>query len=327
MKSRSGIATWLSVILFLTAVSYGQSSSGHTIIGKVRSKNGQPVPNLLVELQTGTGIPINQSATNNEGDFSFSGLKGGSFILVVNEPTHQPFSERLEMVKTADGSFSASPGEVFRTDIVLIPKEKTIGRTGTVFYQEIPPTALAVYQTGVKLIAERKNEAGLAALQEAIKLFPRYFDAHLAIAVEMLRLHRYSEAIAELEQARNINPRDSRLYHTFGLVLFEQKNYAMAAQVFEASLQLNPTNADGHLLKGAALIEIGKFAEAEKALQQAYQIGGGKAAMAHLHLARIYEKRGERHRAADELAAYLKDKPNAENAASIRQAIEKLRAK
>ena len=143
----------------------------------------------------------------------------------------------------------------------------------------------------------------------------------------MVRLHRYNEAIADLEQARNINPKDSRLYHTFGMVLYEQKNYAMAAQVFEASLQLNPTNADTYLLRGASLVETGKFDEAEKALKQAYKIGGSKVAMAHLHLARIYEKRGERNRAADELSAYLKDKPNAENAASIRQAIDKLRAK
>jgi tetratricopeptide (TPR) repeat protein len=321
---KSHFLLFVALFLYLPATSRGQITVGHTIAGKVQSKGGQPMANLLVEIQTGNGQPINQTTTTNEGDYAFRGLTGGSFILVVNEPYHQPFSERIEMARTAEDR----PGETIRVDITLIPKPNhTEIQNGTVFKQDIPPAALEAYKNGSKLMSERKYEAGLIALQEAVKLFPRYFDAHLAIGVEMLRLHRHNEAIAELEQARAINPKDSRLYHTFGLVLYEQKNYAMAVQVFDASLQLNPTNADSFLLKGASLLELGKFDEAEKALRQAYQLGGSKAAMAHLHLARIYEKRGERNRAADELEAYLKDKPNADNAAGIRQAIDKLRAK
>jgi regulator of sirC expression with transglutaminase-like and TPR domain len=45
----------------------------------------------------------------------------------------------------------------------------------------------------------------------------------------------------------------------------------------------------------------------------------------HLQLARLYEKRGDRARAAGELEEYLKKSPDAKNAPAIREAIKKLK--
>jgi regulator of sirC expression with transglutaminase-like and TPR domain len=46
----------------------------------------------------------------------------------------------------------------------------------------------------------------------------------------------------------------------------------------------------------------------------------------HLQLARIYEQRGHRAKAAEELEEYLKKSPEAKNAQVIRDAIKKLKA-
>ena len=129
----------------------------------------------------------------------------------------------------------------------------------------------------------------------------------------------------ELEKARTINPKDGRLYHTFGMVLYELKNYSVAATVFEAAERLNPANAELRLMRGAALIETGRLNEAEDEIARADQISSHKLPIVHLHLARVYEKRGNRRRAADELESYLRQKPEADNAAAIREAIKRLR--
>ena len=65
--------------------------------------------------------------------------------------------------------------------------------------------------------------------------------------------------------------------------------------------------------------------EAETILARAHQVSGKKLAAVHLQLARLYEKRGDRNRAAGELEQYLKS-PEAKNSAAIRDAIRKLRA-
>ena len=65
---------------------------------------------------------------------------------------------------------------------------------------------------------------------------------------------------------------------------------------------------------------------AEQALVRAEKVGGKKLAEVHLQRARLYEKRGDRARAANELESYLRNSPNVKNAAAIRDAIKTLRA-
>jgi tetratricopeptide (TPR) repeat protein len=308
-------------ILLLTTIASAQTD-GNILIGKVRSESGPPLSNVLVELQTGNGVLVAQTVTTNEGDYAFSGLTGASFILVVNEPNHQPFSERVELTRTA----TTRPGERVRVDLVLKPREKVATqRAGTVFQQDVPENALKAYRRGLRLLAERRSDEGMAALLEAVKIMPTYFDAHFGLGLELLRLHRLPDAVRELEKARTINPKDGRLYHTFGMVLYELKNYSVAATVFEAAERLNPANAELRLMRGAALIETGRLNEAEDEIARADQISSHKLPIVHLHLARVYEKRGNRSRAADELESYLRQKPEADNAAAIREAIKKLR--
>jgi tetratricopeptide (TPR) repeat protein len=320
VKSKTVVLA-LVLSLLLPAVAISQSD-GNVLIGKVREESGRPLANVLVELQTGNGVIFAQTVTTNEGDYAFSGLAGASFILVINDANHELFSERVELTRTATGR----PGERLRVDLVLKLRDKAkAAPAGTVFHQEIPEAALKAYRYGMRLLAERKSDQGVSALREALKIMPTYFDAHFALGLEMFRLHRLNDAVQELEQARTVNPRDSRLYHTFGLVLYEQKNYKVAADVFEAAARLNPSNAEALLMRGAALIEIGRLNEAEEAISRADQISSHKLPMVHLHLARVYEKRGDRSRAADELESYLRQNPLADNASAIRDAIKKLR--
>lgn len=318
----SNIFTPLLWALLVCSASSAQTDNGHTIIGKVRRQSGQPLSHVLVQLETGNGVMITQTVTTNEGDYAFSGLTGASFMLVVNDPDHELYNERLQLAQ-----LTSTLGEMVRVDIILTPKPQAAKTpSGTVFHQDVPDAALKAYRRGVKLLDERKSAEGMDSLNEAIKLLPNYFDAHFALALEMIRLHRRDDAIAELERARTVNPRDGRLYHAFGLVLFEQKNYELAAKVFEAAARIEPNNAEARLMRGASLIELGLLDEAEQEIKRAGRISADKLAMVHFQLARVYERRGDRSRAADELEAYLRKNPRAENAVALREAIKRLRA-
>ena len=139
-----------------------------------------------------------------------------------------------------------------------------------------------------------------------------------------------------------VNPKDDRVYDLFARVLAQQHKYAVAARVYAEAARLNPDEPQYPFAQGVALIDQGAtidpsrskasaderayaFAEAEKALMRAYQISFRKLAEVHLQLARLYEKEGDRARAADELEAYLRKAPGAKNADAIRQAIKTLR--
>lgn len=310
--------------LIAAGIAAAQSVIGNTLMGKVRSQTGRPVASLLVELHSGNGALITQTFTTNEGDYAFTGLAGASFVLVINDPNHHPVSERVELTRSA----ANQPGGVVRMDLTIRPREGPTapGQHGVVFHQDVPTKALEAYRGGIRLLGERKTDEAVSAFREAVTVFPDYFDARFALGLEMLRQRRYPEAATELERARKVNPRNGRLYHTFGLLLMEQRRYPQAVEVFEAAARLDPSNAEAHLMRGAALIEIGRLDDAQNALNRAEQLSTSKLALVHANRARIYERQGNRRRAADELELYLKKNPDAQNADSVREAIKKLRS-
>lgn len=337
---RSCLLTVFCVLCVIPRIVCAQNSSGNTILGKVRTPSGQTVSNIIVELQSGNGMLIAQTVTSNEGDYAFTGLTGASFSITVNDFRHEPFSERVEFPREA----STRPGETIRTDIVLIPKSRPSETRGAViFRQDVPEAAARAYQSALKLFSESKGNEAIAALKEAIKLFPNYFDAHVLLAQELIKQKEYQEAIVELDRARSINPKDDRPYELFGIALMRQGKYVLAARVFAEAANLNPFEPQYPFMRAVALVEHVSstkivspanldsdssyaLAEAEKSLLHAYDISHKKLSAVHFQLARVYEKRGERERAARELEEYLRENPNLTNAAAIRDAIKKLRA-
>lgn len=331
-----------AIVLTLTQTSGAGAQQGHVIRGKVRNAAGLSLPRVTVDLQMGTGAGalVEQAVTNNEGDFMFTGLDEASYVVVASAPDYSAVSERVDFTKRTGAD---QPGETRTIEITLLPKVGVrANRAAATFVQDVPSTARNALDRALKLSKQGKSDLAEALLREAIKLFPDYFDAHFALGNELMRVGRLGEAITELEQARRINAKDDRVYAVFGLILMQQKKYAVAAAVFAEASRLNPSDPQALLLRALALIEHANtinptqaqnsaaerdyvLGEAESSLARAYELSGRKLPAIHLHRARIYEKRGDRAHAADELEQYLRESPDAGNAEAIRAAIKKLR--
>jgi len=297
---------------------------------------------LMVEVETGNGQPVETTVTNNEGDFSVSGLTGTSYIIVIRHPDYEPVSEHVDFIRTTGPD---DPGEQRTVQITLLPKAGTnvIPPNRTVPAQNLPKAAREALERAMKLAKENKSTDAVAALQEAIKIYPDYFDAHLLLGGEYLKMEKLNDAIAAFEQARKINPKDDRVYRGFGQVLMVQKNYPLASQVFAEAARLNPSDPGILLMHATALIEHAivinpaaskeaaaerenSLAMAEKSLAKAFEMSGKKLAAVHLQMARLYERKGDRARAADEIEKYLKMAPDDKKADAYRAAIKTLRS-
>jgi len=300
------------------------------------------VPQVLVQLETGNGQPINQTVTNNEGDFIFAGLPETSYIIVISSADFNVVNEHVEFVRTVTPD---SVGEQRTIEVTLVPKAapSIVPSNRVVSGQNVSKAASAALERAMKFSKDNKTKEAAGAFREAIKAYPDYFDAHLLLAAELIKQGQLDDSIAEFEQARRINPKDDRVYLGFGQVLVRQKKYALASQVFAQAGELNPTDPNIPLARAEALIEHAAvinpstsseaaaerekaFALAEKDLERAFELSGKKLAMVHLQLARLYEKKGDRGRAADELELYLKMAPDDKKADRIRAAIKTLRS-
>jgi tetratricopeptide (TPR) repeat protein len=333
MKLRNHLFASLFVILvFDCGVAWAQ---GHTIRGKVRNAAGVNVARTSVTLER-NGAMVEQTVTNNEGDFNFSGLSDTSYTIVVTSPDYNPASESVEFVRSTS---SNEPGELRTVEITLVTKD---GIRPPRAVQDVPPAARAAFEAGLKFARENRAADAIASYQNAIKLFPNYFNAHLTLANEFAKQNKLQEAIAGLEAARLVNPKDDRVYDLFARVMMQQRKYAVAARIYAEAARLAPLELQYLLAQGTALIEQASLinsltkskpaleertfalAEAERVLLRSLK-QNERFADAHLQLARVYEKRGEPARAASELEKYLRKTPNAKNAEQIKAAIKTLK--
>jgi tetratricopeptide (TPR) repeat protein len=208
--------------------------------------------------------------------------------------------------------------------------------------QNVPAAARGAFDRAITLSKAGKGQLAKVFLEEALKIYPDYFDAHLALGNELFKVGRLTEAMLEFEKARSLNPKDDQVYLSVGLVMMQQKKYDLAASIFADASLLNPREPIHRLMRGIALIRQAAgvnttfvknsaaerealYRQAEQALTEAFDLSGHRLPEVYLYRALIYEKRGERARSADELEQYLQVNAGASNAQEIREAIRKLR--
>jgi len=343
-RTRFAVRSLALSLLILVSAHAAFAQNGNSIRGKVRDSRGNNVPRVTVDLQTGNGAAVDQTTANNEGDFFFGGLIGISYVVVVRAADYMPASEAVEFVTRAGND---QPGELRTIEITLVPRGEAPGaasRPGRVSVaQSVPARAREAFERGMKLSREGHAADAEAAVREAVNAFPDYFDARFWLANELVRTNRLDDAVQHLEVARRVNPNDERVYLLFGHLLSLKRNYAVAAAVFAEAARLSPTDPMPLLQRGIALVNYAAVIDAaaskkaaderravlddaEKVLNESYRVSGRKLADAHLQLARVHEKRGDRSRAADELELYLRQSPNAPNAPAIRETVKTLRA-
>jgi tetratricopeptide (TPR) repeat protein len=303
-----------------------QSAVGpHMIKGTVYAEGGRP-SNVEVVLENATRTPLARTLADEDGRYAFYGLGFGVYRVVV--PAVGDYAAASQEVE-----ISGSPDSVIiRTvDFTLVPRRgdpRSSSPPSAVFTQEVPRGAEEEYKKGVKALERGAGDEGVAHLKRAVEIFPDYYSALLRLGAEDARAGKYEQAVPLLRRACKVNPSSPASHVMLGMSLVELGQYAEAAPALELGKSLDPKSVNAHLYLGIAQSEAGDAARAEANLRRAYELGGAAhAAIAHLHLASLYDRQGKYQRAADELEAYLRDVPTAKNSAKIRQVIESLRRK
>lgn len=340
-RTRAYIILALLLALTLTDASAQQQqqqpSRGRSVRGHARYSSGGNVAWIIVRLLSAKNHAITVSVTNYEGEFQFGDLAETSYTIVLTAPGHQIVTERVDL----SGRGAAAP----KVELTLLPDtnpQRSPSRLA--FTQNVPKAARDTFDRAMKLGKAGRKQVANTMLQEAIRIFPDYFDAHFALGSEWMKAGRMAEAIAELEQASRINPKDDRVYQTFGVILMRQGKYDVASALFAEAARLDPTDPLHPLMRATALMDYASainptqtettalqaerdiaLVEAERNLITANEKSNKQLAVVHMQMARLYQKRGERGRAADELDQYLLTNPNAKDADEIRDIIRKLR--
>jgi tetratricopeptide (TPR) repeat protein len=327
-RTRLFLGAGVFTLLLTWTVTTAQAQSYYEIEGVVEGPNANALSGIAVFLEDLTRARIGQAITSSDGRYHFSRVGAGTYYIVVN-PNDKQFKAaayKVELINTATVGTNSS---VERLDIILdaIPRRHEPG-PGIVFAQDVPAAASARFEHAMESVEKKNTEQAIKELNEALSIFPNYFMASQQLGLLYVETEQYRQAIPLLVKAIEINSKAGSSYFGLGVASFKLGRADLALDALQRARPLDEKSFRVHFYLGLALLDLNRLDEAESSLKESYKLGGAsKAASAHLYLAQIYSKRGQNNDAISELEDYLRDNPKAGNAASVHEAINKLKAK
>jgi tetratricopeptide (TPR) repeat protein len=328
------LGAWTSLALLgtLSIVSLAQQgaivpNSGFVVFGRVSLPDGKPATRVKVYLETVNGVK-RDVLTDDQGYYEIRGLTGGRFRMTAVNPNDatmysdtaerdstQAYANRLQiniyLRYPMHGKKDAPPGTVNAAEAA----------------QDIPKPARKAYEQGLKFQKDNQAEKALVSLNQAIELYPDYFQALTERGNLLMQQNKLAESEADFVRALQLNEKYPPALRGLGYCQIQQRQFPAAVSNLEKAFVLEPNAPLTLLLLGYANLSLSRYEEAKQCLQQALKIGPESAARARVHLAEIYAREQKFKEAADEIRAYLKAKPDAADAANLRKMEEDWRAR
>lgn len=329
-------AVLLALLLGNTAVlaNIGQlgtvppQGGGFTIFGRVYLPDGQPAVRAKVKIEIINGF-VRDIWSDDQGNYEFRGVPAGRYrVSATNPEVAEQFSEPAESDSTR------SYANRLQINVYLrLPNQpnKPAVPPGVVSVaeaaQNIPKAAQKAYEQGLKLQKENQAEKALAQFNRAIELYPEYFQALAERANLLMERNQLAEAAADFERALRFNSKYVPALRGLGYCQLQQKQFAAGVANLERAYALAPDVALTLLLLGYGNLSLNRHEAAKQCLQEALRLDAVSAARAHVYLAKIFAQEQKFKEAADAIRQYLKVKPDAADAASLRKLEEEWRAR
>jgi tetratricopeptide (TPR) repeat protein len=297
------------------------------IEGQVYDPNRRPVENAYVELLSEFDSILGRTKTNSTGRFTFSGMPSGRFVVKV-----LPFGTNLreqtqEVVIT---NLTRVANDTAYIEIILrydkSTRESVIEKNpGVIFVQDVPEAAKKRYSEGMADL-EKHPEKGLAELEDAVSIFPNYFDALDSLGKEYIARKDYEKAYPYLLRAIDVNQRSYSTYYSLSYAFYQLKQYAAALEAAKATVFLVPGSMEGQLIYGTLLRLTGSYREAETSLLKANELAKKMNSEVHWQLSLLYNRLNRTQDTISELETFLKLEPDSPDKNKIRDMIAKLKA-
>lgn len=326
MRNRFLFSSLLIFALFSTSSAIHSTYLLNRIEGTVYNSEHRPLENVYVELKNDMNSPAGQTRTNSSGRFTFTGMPGGRY-LVKAMPLGTNFMEQTQEVFVTN--LRRNTSDVAYIDFYLQYNKRSdesanAQKPEVIFVQDIPPAAKKLFEDGKKDLKNQPDK-GFVKIEEALKIFPQYFDALSLLGKEYILRREYEKAYPYLLKAIDVNSRSFITFYRLGYSFYQIKEYPASLKASQAAIVLAPDSADANLLYGTVLRITGNLPEAEKSLLEANSLFKEKDAETHWQLALLYNKLNRNQAAVNELETYLKLKPDAPDKVKIQELIAKLK--
>lgn len=321
-------------LLILVFFQAQKASAANTIGGYIFDRARVPLADIDVELLDEYYRMLQRMKTDSSGRYEFNGLNDGNYTVRVYAFRYD-LEDQSQYVEVK--SISSIPGQLGSSynpvDFYLQPRKGGLrdSETGVVFAQDIPKEAERAYKKAIEDLSKKRLDEGFIGLQQALTIFPDYYNALMRYGQELYQKKQYTSATQVYMRAAEVNPKSALAYYNAGFSLISLGNkYSKNAKIaLDQALVLAPTSAAVLLQLGKVERRLGQFADAEKHLLLAKKYSPVRNAEVQSELAQLYGNDLKKYKeAADELELYVKaSKLSDEDAAKTKEKIAELRAK
>jgi tetratricopeptide (TPR) repeat protein len=317
----------LPVLLLLLAfgVLPGNAQSRRDIFsigGNVRdASDHRAMDNIQVALKKPTGETVSSVFTHGDGDFEFSRLGNGEYVIEVNVQDYKPFREEVSI---AGGSYAGI--SIFLSRVGKVPTP-SLQLSISAHQLSVPHKARDEFEKGLNLISLKADYRGaITQFQLAIKDFPAYYEAYAEEGAAYLQLREMEPAEEALRKSIDLSSGQyADALFSLAALLTDSNRFTEAETISRKGISADKSSWRGHFELARALTGLKRTEEAEKSAQQSRDMMPDNAPV-YLLLANIYIQKKDYPALVRDLDEYLRLAPNSPEADQARKTRERVQS-
>ncbi|HET9399447.1 MAG TPA: tetratricopeptide repeat protein [Candidatus Acidoferrales bacterium] len=282
-----------------------------SVSGYVRDDVTQkPMDNLRVELHADTGELIAQAFTNTIGEFDFTGLRAGNYILIIQLKGYEPVRDAVDLTATSHGGlfYSLRPaGDEAAKKVGPGSDQPSVSAREL----QLPPKAQDALHKGLDKLYVKKDPAGSIPLfQKVLEISPDFYEAHYYIGMAYMFMGKLPEAESSfhtaIERSEDRYP-DPRI--ALATLQVDNHHPENAIENAQRGIELDPQSWQAHLELAKAFFALNRVPEAERSALKARKLKPDFPDL-YITLANIHIRTQNAQALLDDVNTYLKLAPN-----------------
>jgi tetratricopeptide (TPR) repeat protein len=183
-----------------------------------------------------------------------------------------------------------------------------------------PKEARKAYEKGLEALKKHKPEDAVRDFQKTVEIYPKHAGAWIELGHYRLAQNDTVEARAYFQKAIDADPKYAAPYMELAAIEYKAEHWPVLLELTDKIIQLDSFDyPQAHFLNALANYRLNNFDAAEKSAREALRLDTRKEYVATLHLLGvILAQKHDYPGAAEQLKAYLKEAPQASDAATVK---------
>lgn len=287
-----------------------------TLSGTVTTNDGLVIPSgVTVSLETLEGTPVAQQSADNNGQFSFEGLRVMNYTLTVRCKGFKTHTQEIQL------RFGTNMSNV---NVYLSPLNgKKVAKHAPLLSDEsASKKSVKYFEKGERAFQRKKLGDAEKFFREAVNDSPCYARAWGELALVAVEDNRLKDAEAHFHKAIQCDGQFLDAYAGLAQLYKDEKRYPEAETVLQLGIQRSPATWQFYDRLGLLHYVMRKYKKSEGDFLQVLSLNPEAPPDVDAHLANAYLKEKNYDKAYSEMMKYMRADPTGRFAPSIKRVVK-----